>query len=167
MAKLIKDELMVSIHYTLTDDNGNVIDSSADSEPLTYLHGAGFIIPGLEKALLGKKVGDSLKVRIEPEEAYGKVYPELIQTVNREVFEGVESIEEGMMFDAEAPDGSCQHIVIKKVDGDQVTIDANHPLAGMNLNFDVRITEVRKPTAEELEYGHSHDECGESCCHHG
>ena len=156
MSLLIGDNLIVSMHYKLTDDAGNVLDSSEGSEPLAYLHGAGNIISGLEKELVGKVEGDSLQVRVEPVDGYGEVRPDLIQTVQRAVFQGVESVEPGMVFEAKAPDGSAQRIVVKNVEGDDVTIDANHPLAGVALNFDVDIVGVREATEEEAAHGHAH-----------
>ena len=156
MSLLIGDDSVVSMHYKLTDDDGNVLDSSEGSEPLAYLHGAGNIIPGLEEALAGKAEGDSLQVKIEPAEGYGEVDPDFIQTVERAAFEGVEALEPGMEFEAEGEDGSVQHIVVTKVEGDQVNIDANHPLAGVVLNFDVEIVGVREATEEEVAHGHVH-----------
>jgi len=156
MSLLIGDNLVVSMHYKLTDDEGNVIDSSEGSDPLAYLHGAGNIIPGLEDALTGKVKGDSLTVRVEPAEGYGELVSELVQTVDKAAFQGVESIEVGMAFQAETEDGGMQQITVTGVDGDNITIDANHPLAGVTLNFDVEILEVRDATAEEIEHGHAH-----------
>ena len=156
MSLLIGDNLVVSMHYKLTDNEGNVLDSSEGSEPLTYLHGAGNIIPGLEKALVGKVEGDTQQVTVEPAEGYGEVMPELTQTVDKAAFQGVESVEVGMSFEAQTSDGSVQHIVVTKVDGEQVTVDANHPLAGVVLNFDVEIVSVREATEEEISHGHVH-----------
>jgi len=156
MSKPIAENTVVSVHYKLTDDEGTVLDSSEGSEPLTYLHGAGNIISGLETALAGKSEGDSLQTRVEPNEAYGEVVPELIQTVDKSIFQGVESIEPGMAFRAQTSGGNEQRIVVKKVDGEEVTIDANHPLAGVPLNFDVEVVEVREATDEEVEHGHAH-----------
>ncbi|MEN8713106.1 MAG: peptidylprolyl isomerase [Arenicellales bacterium] len=153
---LIGDDLVVSMHYKLTDNEGNVLDSSEGSEPLTYLHGAGNIIPGLEKALVGKVEGDTQQVTVEPAEAYGEVMPELMQTVDKAAFQGVDSVEVGMSFEAQTSDGSVQHIVVTKVDGNQVTVDANHPLAGVVLNFDVEIVSVREASKEEIAHGHVH-----------
>ena len=150
------NNLVVSMHYTLTDNDGNVIDSSEGEEPLAYLHGAGNIIPGLEKALVGKVEGDSLQVTIEPEEGYGVVVEELIQTVDKGVFEGVDKVETGMSFESETPDGTIHHVVVKNVEGDDITIDANHPLAGVVLNFDVEIVDIRIPSEEEISHGHVH-----------
>jgi FKBP-type peptidyl-prolyl cis-trans isomerase SlyD len=156
MSLSIGNNLVVSMHYTLTDDGGEVLDTSEGSEPLAYLHGAGNIIPGLEKALVGKVEGDSLQVKIVPAEGYGEVLPELIQPVDIATFQGVESVEVGMGFEAEGPDGSRQRIVVKKVEGDEVTIDANHPLAGVELNFDVQIVDVREASEEEIAHNHVH-----------
>ena len=156
MSLLIGDKLVVTMHYKLTDDNGNIIDSSEGKDPLTYLHGAKNIIPGLEKALVGKTQGAKLQVKVDPAEGYGVVRPDLVTQVERSLFEGVDQLEVGMIFQAQAPDGSNQQIVVKKVEGDKVTIDANHPLAGVNLNFDVEIVGVREATQEELSHGHVH-----------
>ena len=156
MTLLVGDNLVVSIHYQLTDDEGNVLDSSKDRDPLNYLHGAGNILPGLESALVGKVEGDSEQVRLEPEDGYGTVRDELIQKIDRSAFQGVESVEVGMTFQAQGPNGAVQHIVVKDVEGDEVTIDANHPLAGVALNFDVEVVGIREATAEEIEHGHVH-----------
>lgn len=156
MALLVGDHAVVSMHYKLTDDDGNIIDDSEGSEPLTYLHGAGNIIPGLEKALVGKVQGDLLQVRVEAADAYGEIDPQLIQSIDKSAFEGVDTIEVGMTFEANAPDGSHQRIQVKAVEDNAVTIDANHPLAGMALNFDVEIVAVRAATEEEISHGHVH-----------
>lgn len=156
MSLLIGDNLVVSMHYKLTDDDGNVLDSSEGSEALTYLHGAGNIIPGLEKALVGKVEKDSVQVRVEAADAYGEVVPELIDTIDKAAFQGVEVVEAGMTFEAKDPNGTLQRIVVKKVEGEEVTIDANHPLAGVALTFDVEIISVREATEEEITHGHVH-----------
>lgn len=156
MSLLIGDNLVVSMHYKLTDDEGNVLDSSEDGEAMSYLHGASNIIPGLEKALVGKVEKDSLSIRIEPADGYGEIVPALIQTIDKAAFEGVESLEPGMAFEAQGPEGQVQRIVIKQVEGNDVTIDGNHPLAGVTLNFDVEIVSVREATQEEIEHGHVH-----------
>lgn len=157
MSVLIGENAVVSVHYKLTDDEGKVLDSSDGSKPLSYLHGAGNIVPGLEKALMGKVAGDSLKVRVEPAEGYGEAIPDGIKTIEKAAFEGVESIEEGMTFEAKSPDGNIQQITVKKVEGDEVTIDMNHPLAGVALNFEIQIVSVREATKEELDHGHTHE----------
>ncbi len=150
----------VSIDYTLTNDAGEVIDSSAGGAPLVYLHGARNIIAGLEKALEGKQVGDELEVAVEPEEAYGEYSAELVAVLNRSMFEGVEELEVGMQFHASGPDGGMQIVTIRDLEGDDVTVDGNHPLAGQRLNFKVKVVAVREANAEELAHGHIHGEGG-------
>jgi len=156
MSLLIGDNQVVSIHYTLTNNDGEVIDSSREAEPLSYLHGAGNIIPGLEEALVGKSEGTSVSATVEPEKAYGETLNDLIQVVDRTAFHGVDDIQPGMAFEAEGEGGAAQYIVVKEIDGDEITIDANHPLAGQTLNFAVEVISIRGATAEELEHGHSH-----------
>jgi len=153
---MIGDSSVVSMHYKLTDNDGNVIDSSEDMEPLTYLHGAGNLISGLEKALVGKAEKDALTVKVQPAEGYGEVLEELIETVPKVAFQGVENVEAGMSFETKNQHGEMQRIVVKKVEGDMLTIDANHPLAGVELNFDVDIVSVREATEEEIAHGHPH-----------
>lgn len=156
-AQTIDQNQVVSMHYTLKDDKGNVIDSSEGQEPLTYLHGAGNIIPGLESALVGRKTGDKVQVRVEPQDAYGSPNPELVQTVDRKMFQGVEELEPGMVFQVQASEGQPpQRILVQKVEEDQVTVDGNHPLAGVPLNFDVDIVSLRPASETEVEHGHAH-----------
>jgi FKBP-type peptidyl-prolyl cis-trans isomerase SlyD len=158
----ITENSSVSFHYRLTDDQGQEIDSSAGQDPLAYLHGAGNIIPGLEKALEGKSVGDHLIVDVAAEEGYGPVQEELIQEVPRSSFQGVESIEVGMQFEAQTGQGGAVPVTVTKVTDETVTVDGNHPLAGKDLNFDVTIADVREASAEELEHGHVHGPGGHS-----
>lgn len=155
----IAQNAVVSFHYTLTNNEGEVLDSSEGREPLAYIHGAGNIVPGLEKELDGKTSGDQLKVAVSPEEGYGEVQEALVQEVPREAFQGVEEIEAGMQFQAQTQGGPLM-VTVTKVEGDTVTVDGNHPLAGETLNFDVQITNVREASAEELEHGHVHGEGG-------
>ncbi len=152
----IQDNAVVSIHYTLTNEAGDTIDSSEGAEPLAYLHGAANIIPGLENALLGKTVGDKLNVQVSPEDGYGEHVAELVQQVPQEMFQGVDQVEIGMEFHAESNTGQPIAVTVTEVKEGMVTIDANHPLAGVTLNFDVEIVEVREATAEEQEHGHAH-----------
>ena len=156
MSLLIGNNVVASIHYTLTNNSGEVLDSSEGAEPLAYLHGAGNIIPGLENALVGKTAGASLQVNIAPADAYGELQPELVQVVPREAFQGVDEIEPGMAFEAQDPQGQARRIIVKSVEGDEVTIDANHPLAGVELNFDVQVVDVRDASEEEIAHGHVH-----------
>jgi FKBP-type peptidyl-prolyl cis-trans isomerase SlyD len=152
----IAEQSVVSIQYTLTNDAGETLDTSDGREPLVYLHGAQNIIPGLESELTGKSVGDSFDVTIQPEEAYGTVNPELVQTVPHSAFEGVEKVEPGMQFQARGDDGETQVITVTEVADSGVTVDGNHPLAGQVLNFSVRVEEIREATEEEIEHGHVH-----------
>ena len=156
MSTVIAKNMVVSMHYKLTDDNGIVLDNSEGAEPLNYLHGLGQIIPGLESALEGKTTGDKLQVKVSAEDGYGPVEPEMVQEVEKSAFDGVDDIQVGMTFQAEAEDGVVQPIVVTAVNGDKVTVDANHPLAGVNLNFDVEIVSVREASAEEIDHGHVH-----------
>jgi len=151
----ITENSVASFHYTLTDGSGNVLDSSEGQEPLSYLHGAGNIIPGLENALLGKTVGDKLNVSVKAAEAYGERDETMIQTLPSSMFSGVDTIEVGMEFHAETEHG-LQVVTVTKFENDEVTIDGNHPLAGVDLTFDVEITEVRAATDDEVSHGHAH-----------
>jgi len=152
----IKDNSAVSFHYTLTDDDGQQLDSSVGKEPLAYLHGAGNIIPGLENALTGKAVGDAMTVAVSAAEGYGEVQKELIQDVPRSSFQGIDEIEIGMQFEAQTGQGGAVPVTVTAVTDEMITVDGNHPLAGKNLNFDVTIEAIRDATEEELEHGHVH-----------
>ena len=152
----ISDKHVVSMNYTLKDDQGTVLDTSENREPLQFIVGAGMIIPGLEKELQGREEGDTLSVTLEPKECYGEYDPtQMIDVSKSQVQEGLE-INAGMQVQAQNPDGQVQILTIKDVKDDTVTLDANHPLAGQILHFDVQIDDVRKATDEELEHGHIH-----------
>ncbi|MGW4119763.1 FKBP-type peptidyl-prolyl cis-trans isomerase [Nocardia sp. NPDC004711] len=154
----IAADKVVSIEYTLKADDGEVLDTSVGEAPLVYLHGADNIVPGLEQALEGKSTGDELVVVVEPEDAYGEYLAELVSAVPRDMFEGVDELEPGMEFHAEAPDGDSQIVVVRQVEGDEVTIDANHPLAGQRLHFTVKVVDIRDASEDELAHGHPHGE---------
>lgn len=145
----------VYFNYTLTNDNGDTLDQS-NGQPLAYLHGFGNIIPGLENALLGKSAGDKLTVTVEPADAYGEYSSDAVQEVPRANFQGVDNIEAGMQFQSQTEDGHVMLVTVRDVQDDIVVVDANHPLAGERLTFDVEITEVRDATEEELAHGHVH-----------
>ncbi len=153
---LIGHNKVVRIDYTLTTDADEVIDSSEGGEPLAYLHGARNIIPGLETALEGRKAGESLSVRIEPADAYGERDDRLVQMVPREMFEDSAEIQVGMQFHSADPEGHVTVVTVTHATEDTVTVDANHPLAGVPLTFAVKVVEVRDATPEELEHGHVH-----------
>ncbi len=151
----IAKNVAVQIHYTLKNDAGEVLDSSEGAEPLAYLQGHGNLIPGLEKALEGKRAGDILNVSISPEDGYGVRDESLIQDVPRSAFQGVPSIETGMQFQAESNHGP-RSVTVTKVTADIITVDGNHPLADQTLHFDVKIIDVRAASKEELSHGHVH-----------
>ncbi|MEJ5311961.1 MAG: peptidylprolyl isomerase [Anaerolineae bacterium] len=151
----ITDGKVVHIHYTLTDDAGEILDTSAGGEPLAYLHGAGNIIPGLENALEGKQVGDTLTVVVPPEQGYGVYNDELVDTALLSQFPNPEQVEVGVSFRVQM--GDMMYIAtVTDIAGDTVTFDMNHPLAGVTLNFDVAVVAVEDATPEELAHGHVH-----------
>jgi FKBP-type peptidyl-prolyl cis-trans isomerase SlyD len=157
----IGKDKVVTIDYTLTDSSGQVIDTSKGHAPLSYLQGAGNLIPGLERALEGKSTGDELKVTIEPDEAYGQRDDALIQTLPKAKFKGGKDVAVGMQFTTEeqiSPKGTrgSRIVTVTNVAGDNVTIDANHPLAGVPLTFDVKVVDVRDATSEEISHRHVH-----------
>ena len=153
--QIAKDKVVL-INYILKNDTGEVIDSSEGSDPLAYLHGAENIIPGLENALEGKAAGDTLSVTIAAEEAYGLFDESKVQEVPKEMFEDAGEVIVGAQYHAAGPDGGHITITVTEVTDDTVTVDANHPLAGENLSFDVTIVEIRDASPEELEHGHVH-----------
>lgn len=151
----ITNDSVVLFNYTLTNDAGDVLDKS-NGEPLAYLHGHHNIISGLEAALLGKSAGDKLVAVIEPADAYGEYLAEAVQEVPRSNFQGVDNIEVGMQFQSQTEDGHVMLVAVKEVTDELVIVDANHPLAGERLTFDVEIVEVRAATADEIAHGHVH-----------
>ncbi len=151
----IQNNSVVRFHYTLKDEEGHLVDSSEGAEPLPYLHGANNIVPGLEKALEGKNVGDKLDVKVLADEGYGDYNPNLKQAASRELFQGVEEIEVGAQFEAQTDQGPIS-VVVTEVGEDEIVVDGNHPLAGQDLYFSVEIVEVREASDEEVEQGHAH-----------
>ncbi len=151
----IAQDSVVSIHYTLKGDAGEILDSSASGEPLTYLHGHGNLVAGLERALDGKDVGDKLAVKIAPADGYGEYDKQLVQKIPRRTLKGIANVSVGMRLHAQTEHGP-RAVTVTQITGDMVTIDANHPLAGQALNFDIEVTDVRAATEEELSHGHVH-----------
>lgn len=152
----IQQHKVVSIHYKVIDAaSEEEIDSSENGEPMIYLHGASNIIPGLEQALEGKVVGDELEVTVEAAEAYGEYSEDRVQQVPIEAFEEMEKVEPGMVVTAETEGGQV-NLVVTEVDEATVTVDANHPLAGKSLKFDVKVESIRDASEEELAHGHVH-----------
>ncbi|MEN6598813.1 MAG: peptidylprolyl isomerase [Rectinema sp.] len=162
----IKKDRVVTIDYSLSDDVGRIIDSSEKNEPLVYLHGNDNIIPGLERELEGKIPGETLSCSIPPTDAYGERNESLVFKVNKKDFGDNVEVAAGMQFEAHGEDGTLI-VTVVNVDGEEVTLDANHPLAGETLHFDVKVVDVREATPEELEHGHAHgeydDECDDDC----
>ncbi|MGH8316603.1 MAG: FKBP-type peptidyl-prolyl cis-trans isomerase [Steroidobacteraceae bacterium] len=159
----ISHDSVVTIHYTLKDDAGVVIDSSASGEPLAYIHGHGNIVPGLERELIGRDAGDTVNVRVSPAEGYGEYDQRLVQNVPRRALRDIKDVQPGMHLHAQTEDGP-RTFTVTRVAGDMVTVDGNHPLAGKHLNFDIRIEDVRQASEEELSHGHVHGPGGH---HHG
>jgi len=151
----IGDQKIVTLHYTLTDNEGRVIDQSEDGS-FAYLHGASNIIPGLENALSGKTAGEELSVAVSPEEAYGVRDESMLQQVPKNMFEDTNQIAVGTQFHAQGPNGEMLVVTVMEVQEEHVLVDGNHPLAGVELNFDVKIIEVREASEEEVEHGHVH-----------
>ncbi|MCE2788097.1 MAG: peptidylprolyl isomerase [Bacteroidota bacterium] len=150
----IESNKVVSIHYTLTDNAGTVLDSSSGKDPLTYIQGIGNLIAGMEEGLEGKTAGEKFTIKVSPEKGYGVKNHELIQQVPITAFGG-QMVSPGMQFEA----GSAEQrfvVTVTEVNNETVTIDGNHPLAGVDLNFDVEVMEIREATAEELDHGHVH-----------
>ncbi len=145
---------IATIHYTLTNDEGQVIDRSAPDAPLSYLHGAGNIVPGLEKALDGKRTGEAVQADVAPEQGYGPHHPQLVQQVPRGAFPADAEIAPGMQFQARSEQGPVL-VTVTEVGSEQVTVDGNHPLAGQTLHFAVEVADVREATEAELNQGHS------------
>ena len=151
----IAADSVVLIHYTLKDDSGAVLDSSAGGEPLAYIQGHGNLVPGLEKALEGKQGGNTLTVTLSPAEGYGARDEALVQRVPKRSLQGSGEIRKGMQFQART-EGGMRVFTVTAVAGDMVTLDGNHPLADQTLHFDVEVVSVREATTEELEHGHVH-----------
>lgn len=150
---------VVTLEYTLKDDTGTIIDSTENGSDFAYLHGAGNIIKGLENALEGKDSGEEVSVTLEPDSAYGQRDDGLVDVLPRDRFDA-EQVQVGMRFHAQTTSGNPIVVTVVDVQEENVTVDGNHPLAGMNLNFDVKVVDVREATEEEMNHGHVHGEGG-------
>ena len=147
------------MHYAVSDSEDTLIDSSYDHTPLSVIHGTGYLIPGLEGALVDHQAGDKFDVEVSAEQAYGNREDDFVQTVPKDLFSGVEDLDVGTQLRATTDDGEQTVIVVDMTD-DEVTVDGNHPLAGLDLKFEVEILEVRDATEDELKHGHVHGEGG-------
>jgi FKBP-type peptidyl-prolyl cis-trans isomerase SlyD len=151
----IEKNYVVEFEYTLKDDNGKILDTSDGAEPLAYLHGYHNIVPGLEKVMEGKKANDSFNVKVIPEEGYGSWSEEMVKEVPKEQLKGIPNLKLGLQLQAETPHGI--HVFsVSEIKEDVVILDGNHPLAGANLNFSIKVISVRKASPEEIAHGHVH-----------
>lgn len=147
---------VVTIDYTLKAEDGTLLDKSEAGEPLAYIHGIGNLIPGVEKALEGKGSGENVKIMVSPEEGYGVRNEALVQTMPKSQFDFVDEVSVGMQFQAQDPSGQPVILTVTGVEGEEVTLDGNHPLAGLKLDFDITVADIRDATSEELDHGHVH-----------
>ena len=156
--KIAKNNVVV-MHYAVSDSEGTLIDSSYEDKPMAIIQGTGYLIPGLDDALIDHQAGDKFEVAVACEDAYGERHDDYVQTVPREVLAGVEDLALGTQLRATTDDGE-QTVIVIDVQDDEITVDGNHPLSGLDLSFDVEVIEVREATADELEHGHVHSEGG-------
>jgi FKBP-type peptidyl-prolyl cis-trans isomerase SlyD len=155
----IAENKVIIMHYAVSDSEDTLIDSSYDHKPLAVIHGTGYLIQGLEDALIGHQAGDKFEVEVAPEQAYGERFDDYVQTVPKAMFESIEDLAVGSQLRATTDDGE-QTVIVIDVQDDEITVDGNHPLAGIALKFDVDILEVRDATEDELTHGHVHGEGG-------
>ena len=160
------DGHVVTFHYTLRDDDGDILDSSAGGEPMDYLHGEGGIVPGLESAMVGKSAGDKFKVSVAPKDGYGEVGGPGPREVPRDAFPDDMELEEGMQFFVPTKSGEPVPVWVTGFQGKDVLIDTNHPLAGETLHFEVEVVGVRAASKEEIQHGHPHGPDGHGHHHH-
>lgn len=151
----IQDNHVVLFHYVLKDDAGTVLDAS-QAEPMAYIHGHQNIVPGLERQLVGKTVGDELTAVVQPEDGYGIRRENAEESVHRSAFPKDMELQAGMPIRAENADGHAMILWVDKIEGARVTLSSNHPLAGKTLHFDVKIAGVREASEEEVAHGHVH-----------
>jgi FKBP-type peptidyl-prolyl cis-trans isomerase SlyD len=158
--QLVGKDLVVTFHYTLKNEAGEVLDSSAGAEPLSYLHGYKNIVPGLENALVGKAVGAKFNVTVEPGEGYGEREDEMVIQIPKAEWTLPEHVGAGEVIELQSPEGHVVPAMIVEIGNEFVVVDANHPLAGEKLFFEVELTSIRGATKEELQHGHVHGEGG-------
>lgn len=151
----ITKHAVAAIDYTLKNDAGDLIDTSSGQEPLSYVHGVGALVPGLEAELEGKSAGDKVDVRIAPEDGYGKRHEGMVQRVSRSLLPEEVEPRVGMQLQTQSEQGPLVLTVVD-VQDEEITVDGNHPLAGVTLHFEVDVVSVRAATAEEIEHGHVH-----------
>jgi len=152
---IAEKDKVVAFHYTLKNAEGEQMETSRDKVPMTYLHGANNIIPGLEKAMEGHAVNDEFSVTVEPEEAYGVRNENNVQRLPLKRLKGIGKVSVGQVLNLQTDKGQVQ-VTVLKVGRFNIDVDGNHPLAGEQLTFDVEITEIREASEEELEHRHVH-----------
>lgn len=153
---MVKNNMVVGLAYTLKNSDGEELDSAGAGDPLQYLHGVGQIVPGLEKALEGLLIGSTKDVVVPPTEGYGEHVPQLKIKTEMSMFPKDVEVKIGMQFTADLGDGKHQNFTVEKIEGDEVFIDGNHPLAGQTLHFSIEVLSIREATQEELQHGHAH-----------
>lgn len=156
----IEQNKVVTMNFTLTDDHGNVLDSTAQGGPFSYISGKNMVLPKLEEAVNGMLIGSKKNLKLEAKDGYGNYNDDAVQVVGKENFPEDFVLEVGMEYMASNPDGVQMPFTISNVDGEEITVDFNHPLAGKNLNFDIELLNVRDATVEELSHGHVHGSGG-------
>jgi len=156
----VEQNKVVMMHYKLADKDGNVIDQSEGRPPLAYIHGIGALVPGLETELEGKVKGDKFSTVVSPEDAYGTRDEELVRVVPKSGFQGDEEMQLGMQVQIDTGEKGLAIATLVKIDGDDITLDLNHPLSDMELHFDIDIVDIREATDEEIAHGHVHGEGG-------
>lgn len=156
----LKPNQIVSVYYNLKDENGETLDSTTREKPFSFISGQNQILPKLEEEIGTMIIGSKKTIILSPEEAYGEYQPESIQVVNRTNFPEGTQLEEGMEFVANTPDGQQMPFVITQIDGDNITLDFNHPLAGETLTFELELLNMRDATPEEISHGHAHGDGG-------
>lgn len=155
----VTNGLVVSLAYTLRLDDGEEIDSAGADDPLVYLHGAQNIIPGLEQALTGLKIGDARDVKVEAKDAYGDMDPDAFELVTYDSFPADFKLEEGMgLRMVDRSNGRQMEAYVSELRDDGALLDLNHPLAGETLHFNVEVVGLRRATSEEIAHGHAHSE---------
>ena len=156
----VEQNKVVMMHYKLADKDGNVIDTSEGRAPLAYIHGIGALVPGLENELEGKVKGDKFSAVVSPEDAYGHRDEELVRVVPKSGFQGEEEMQLGMQVQIDTGEKGLAIATLVKIEGDDITLDLNHPLSDTELHFDIEITDIREATDEEVAHGHVHGEGG-------
>lgn len=147
---------VVTFNYTLKDEEGTVLDSTANKDPLTFISGTSQVLPRLEEALGEMLIGGKKNVKINAAEAYGEYDDKAVQSIKKEQFPSDAKVEVGVRYVANSPEGGQMPFVIKEIKEKDVTVDFNHPLAGKDLEFDVELVDIRDATAEEIQHGHVH-----------